>query len=267
MLLEMSEKTHMIRTQQKFCNKCNQTKKADEFYKTDRSMCKECKKEYTKEKYKDKKEKGGDKETQESETQRYRKKVVELERKIGKMHELLEKLVDHLDSKKFNKGDEGEDDTIYGCKNIKLSDHEKVDIFEMEKLHQDYNYISDDDDVIYVNKFGDHVYGSTKGRKKQNREEEDEDEEEETDDLRDAYINLYVIKEELEKHNTCPDDDEILIHNRVVDIKSHNKSQYKKLLKKYKKANNGKEPKDKLFKKWGKFASKNRQSILDELLS
>jgi hypothetical protein len=92
MLEKMATEGKKIRETEKKCKTCGIVKKPQEFYKTDRGMCIECKKAYTRERYYDKK--GVRSENKgESQSEKYRKKVVELERKIKTIEKILVQLV------------------------------------------------------------------------------------------------------------------------------------------------------------------------------
>jgi hypothetical protein len=65
------------------CIKCNQDKSTDDFYKTDKNVCKECKKAYSRDRYM----------RSTPLVQQYREKVEDLEERVQSLEEMLSRLV------------------------------------------------------------------------------------------------------------------------------------------------------------------------------
>jgi hypothetical protein len=78
-----SDKTRVKFHDERCCIKCEQDKSTDEFYKTDKNICKECKKEYNKARYVMSKPL----------VQQYREKVDDLEERVQMLEGMLRGLV------------------------------------------------------------------------------------------------------------------------------------------------------------------------------
>jgi hypothetical protein len=105
-------------TKEKHCKTCDERKPSTEFYKTDASMCKECKKEYSRTRYKSQAKPS---------TDDCKERVIKLEQKVESLEEMVRTLVQELGTLK---------ETISHA---------------MHKQHGDNGKkFADDDDVIYI---------------------------------------------------------------------------------------------------------------------
>lgn len=102
MCKEMAERGQTVRKTDRYCKKCDKTKKLNEFYETDRAMCKDCKKDYVKKKYQtDKVKNSGVK--KESQTEISRKKISYLEKRLELMELIVQELVELVPKKTQDK--------------------------------------------------------------------------------------------------------------------------------------------------------------------
>ena len=106
-------------TKEKHCKTCDERKPSTEFYKTDASMCKECKKEYSRTRYKSQAKPS---------TDDCKERVIKLEKKVESLEEMVRTLVQELGTLK---------ETISHA---------------MHKQHGDNGkkVADEDDDVIYI---------------------------------------------------------------------------------------------------------------------
>ena len=153
---------------EKHCKKCDERKSSTEFYKTDASMCKECKKEYSRTRYKSQAKPS---------TDDCKERVIELEEKVESLEEIVRTLVQELDTLKETvshamhkqQGDTGkkfvdDDDVIYiPAKDGDTNTIPELDIKATAVQNPNHTYLVDEDttdeydiyetkeDIIFLN--------------------------------------------------------------------------------------------------------------------
>jgi chaperonin cofactor prefoldin len=138
-------------TKEKHCKTCDERKPSTEFYKTDASMCKECKKEYSRTRYKSQAKPS---------TDDCKERVIKLEEKVESLEEMVRTLVQELGTLKETishamhkqQGDSGkkfadeDDDVIYiPAQDVDSNSIPELDIKATAVQDPNHTYIVDED--------------------------------------------------------------------------------------------------------------------------